>query len=302
MAAKKLLFALSFTAILGCGGDNAEPGKKAQPSGERPGRGVGWIEKAIQESKEKLRNKNPAVRRLAVSRLGALKARETVPDLIEIAETDESLQVRRIALGALGNIGNQDGCSVLIASLDDDNIEIRKAAIAAISKVEGEDFEAAFIKTLKDPAPEVRGEALKSLHNYINDSNKESLADHIISSLEDRDGRVRMEAARLLGEFTESNSNHAKERLQKLMEDEDAKVACAAAGALAKMGEKKGFSTVQGFLYHKDQNIKIQAADVLGDIGSPAARESLKKLLKKEKDPDMNRYVTRMLNNKAGSQ
>ncbi|MFC1584915.1 HEAT repeat domain-containing protein [Fibrobacterota bacterium] len=84
----------------------------------------------------------------------------------------------------------------------------------------------------------------------------------------------------------------------KTLEDADAGAACAAAGALAKMGEKKGFSAVKGFLSHKDEDVKIQTNNVLAEIAGPEARESLQKLLKEEKDPDSKRYVTKTMNTK----
>lgn len=76
---------------------------------------------------------DPVVRAQAAKALGALRAVEVLPRLIDAAKDDDSDAVRSYAVAALGRIGDPVANATLVALLVDPEVWIRRGAVSALA-------------------------------------------------------------------------------------------------------------------------------------------------------------------------
>jgi HEAT repeat protein len=136
----------------------------------------------------------------AANALAALKAKDSVPDLM-IALKDKDDQVRAAAAEALWSLGPdaRDAVAALILLLKDKSASVRLNAAGALGDVGADVPEAlsALRETLKDRDADVRVQAATSLGR----SRSEAVVVDLIAALKDNTSRVRVAAAYALAEI-----------------------------------------------------------------------------------------------------
>ena len=109
------------------------------------------------------------------------------------------------------------------------------------------------IRLLKSGDPKVREGAINTLCRYGSRDN----IPHIARCLKDTDIRVRIEACRALGQM---RAHNIKAKLYDAVIDRNPYVICAAAAALARMGDKHGLSHVAKLVFmegrHRSEAIR----------------------------------------------
>ncbi|MHC4976862.1 MAG: HEAT repeat domain-containing protein [Planctomycetota bacterium] len=123
------------------------------------------------------------------------------------------------------------------------------------------------LDTLKRAAqsatPLFRANALEGLAGYHEESDT-----LILGSLDDPNQGVRFGAAMLAGRH---RIHDAKPTLERMLYDESDVVRCAAAGALAMLGESSNMQALSRVLFNGSSRERAQAAFVLGEIGDASA-------------------------------
>ena len=157
---------------------------------------------------EQLSDTDPAVREKALYRLCEVGERndEMLAELIRLAESDESDEVRIAAFTALGRFGSdQPGAwETGMNAMEDDSEAVREAAslCAAIFARQGYGIVPPFEEWLKDPSPRIRKNALHGFRLYYRkDERPDEVTNAIIGALSDEDPEVGMTAAHTLADW-----------------------------------------------------------------------------------------------------
>lgn len=100
---------------------------------ERAWEGKGYVEKLMAA----LRHPEPTTPIRAAWLLGALRAREAVPLLMELAQSSPDLFLREAAVEALGRIGGPGPVELLRALAHSESVLVRRAASRALAMVGG---------------------------------------------------------------------------------------------------------------------------------------------------------------------
>lgn len=209
-----------------------------------------------------LEHKDPRVRAQAADALGRVADAEIPIALAALARAvnDAHPSVRYAALLSLGELGAAGGAQSIIPHLDDDEPLCREASAIALGQLGpggGEPAWTALSAALSSPAPEVRFQAIASLAEI--DAARAAVV--ILPALDDRDGKVRAQAAAALGDSGERV--HA-DRLARLLDDSD-DVRHEAALALARLGDRRGLPSLVRAL--ADRNRALDAATALAKLG-----------------------------------
>lgn len=85
----------------------------------------------------RLKNPDAAIRLAAVDRLGALRATQAVPALVELSKTEQDRTVLLRVVGALSEIGDDDAAKALISLANPRDREMLRAVVNALSVVGG---------------------------------------------------------------------------------------------------------------------------------------------------------------------
>ena len=176
--------------------------------------------------------------------LGELGDKSAVPALMESAEKDANLRVRRRAIEALGKLGDQAALPVLIAALKDDDRFVRRDAARALGAL-GD----------KSAVPE------------------------LIVLLQDSEGFVRRDAARALGVLGDTSAIPALQALldekaeaysqdAPLAADEMSPVVREACFALAELGGESALSALAITAKHTTGQVRVRTAAALGQLGA----------------------------------
>jgi hypothetical protein len=175
---------------------------------------------------------------------------------------DSRWYVVRNGVSVLGEIAGEEAVLHLTATLGNADARVRKETVSALAKVGGEDASLLLLGMLDDPEPEVRSATCRSL------------------------GILKVERAvrpllRILGE--DSDTDVQVETLQALGQIGDP-------GAVPLI-EKKA---VGGFLRRPPQEVRIAAFRGLAGIGTPHAKDLLRKAIS-DRDPRVRTTVKTLL-------
>ena len=224
------------------------------------------------------------------------------------------------ALGYLANTEEKDkAVPALIETLKDDAMEVRRNAAEALGRLRDERATEALLPLLKDSEAEwwVADVAAESLCRIGKKLKPETVA-QIAASLKSDEAMERACAAKALG----VGGTAALEPLIGALSDKEASVKAAAVQALIAIGEPKGMDktlktvhqdevrrsisdwalrlemnrgNVLKFLCdalrESDKNVRVWAAQKLGEIGDKRAIEPLKEALAKERDADTKKVM-----------
>lgn len=231
-------------------------------------------------------------RKAAADRIGDMgaAAKDAVPKLIEIVQSDPWSDVRYEAASSLGDIGPDAKAAIpaLISFLKDkDQGYDRVAAPQAMVEIDPQSKEAvqALIEALNDEDPAIRQYSAMALGDYG------TLAQGAVPKLIEiikkdattgREQDLREGAEEALGKIGGTSKDVAA--LTELLSDELSSTQAAAASALGKIGSESA-GAVPGLiklLSDKDEKVREAAITALGEIGpgASAAIPALKKLVK----------------------
>lgn len=148
-----------------------------------------------------LKSTDASARRAALNRLGAIRARDAVPAIIE-AMSDKDPGAREAAAFALGQITEPRAAAVLARALEDSNAEVRASAAFALGMLGDRAYVEALSKMLEDKESAVRSCALAAL-GLLQD---EEGVDEIIEMLSDPTYDARYDAVWALGQIGEPDA------------------------------------------------------------------------------------------------
>ncbi len=283
------------------------------------------LNQKIQKNLGLLKSNNLNKKKVAIARLGALKAKEAVPELLAIIQTDTiNNQLKRLSINALGNIKDLQALEVLQHNLFNTDKEISKASIRALLNFEDLSVSHQIIKLATSESNFLKVETLaalattnfwlsnlqkntqflKSLENNISNSNEEIQEKTIILL-----GLIKNEKHhKLLHSLVHStSSNRIKIQLVKAMVryqkksdissiktlvNSDNMLHCIIAGSLVKLGDFEAINNLKNFLNSDSIKIRMEAIYQLASIRNKESLELLKTRQLLEKEPSLQRLLT----------
>jgi len=269
--------------------------------------------KAVPKLVNFVRDSNPHLRTRAVEALGNIGMVETVDMLIE-ALGDENIYTRRMAALALGKMGDRKAIEPLMKLLkakdtrlrmnavislgelkDEGSIplimelmassdtDIKKRAIWALGQMHSAAAIDKLIVMLGTEKKEMRYGIALALYEIIENaalSDVEKYTDSIVEYSYDNEPSIRKVFMSILGVLPDSPQ--AIKRLKECLKDRSGYVRWHATLALGRKKDKSIPPFLAGQLRDKSSQVRIAAAQRLGEIGNPDALEPLRKLLKDE--------------------
>jgi HEAT repeat protein/uncharacterized protein YozE (UPF0346 family) len=175
---------------------------------------------------------------------------------------------RRSAVSALGEVGDRSTVPLLVESLKDSDWHVRADAVSALIIIEDTSAVPALITALKDSEKEVRVRAIRALAGM-----RDTVAvSALIEMLKDSELEVQTQAISALKEIGERSAASA---LIKLLSDEREDIRADAAGALGKLGDKSVTPLLIKVLKDPSWRVRMNAALALGEIGDKSAIPAL---------------------------
>jgi len=234
-------------------------------------------QQAIEPLRSALKDTNAFVRSAALEALGLMRATAASKDIVALLHNDPQDSVRQSAAVALNYVGDSTTVPDLIDALKDKSDGTRFAAANALGSLRATSAIPALTDGLKDKNPGMRRSCLNSL-GRIGDK---SVLPAVRDAMKDEDASIRSEAANICGNFNDKDSAAA---FQQLLASSNKNEQLAGAGALAKIGSDAGSSVAFAGIKDNDAGIRMNAANVLGDIGSPSALSVLERTSLNDKD------------------
>jgi HEAT repeat protein/beta-lactamase regulating signal transducer with metallopeptidase domain len=189
---------------------------------------------------------------------------------------DESVEVRRAAANALGQLEDALAVPALIGALSDDAARVRAAAADALGAFHDPRAVNRLSALLADPDREVRKNALEALSEYESGVS----ANALLPLTRDPDAELRHAAAHALGKL---NDRSASSALASLVRDPSPEVRAAAVESLAELHDAAQASVILPTLGDSHADVRRQALEALEELRSPIPEATLLALLR---DPD----------------
>ncbi|OGC01234.1 hypothetical protein A2V82_01610 [candidate division KSB1 bacterium RBG_16_48_16] len=183
------------------------------------------------------------------------------------------------ALQVIGSVGDESVVAKIIPSLKDDSPHVRWEAIRAIGKLKGKQAAVQLEKLAQsDPVHEVKTEALAVLREIFPGSRK--LFNIALKSLDDPVANVRMQAARILGDYADAR---ALQPLVAKLSDPYWSVKISAENSICNYG-KSVIPTLLKHIATDDEDIRCRVISALARIGDESAIKPLEKLYEEIRD------------------
>lgn len=229
-----------------------------------------------------MRDSDGEVRREAVGALGQIRAQGAAAPLAE-ALSDKDAEVRAQAAFALGQIRAEAAVAPLVAALADAEPEVRQQAVFALGQIRAKSSVEGLIGALRDANVEVRQQAAFAL-GQIRDARAVS---PLSAALDDREAEVRQQAVFALGQI---RAPEAAGALVKALKDASAEVRQQAAFALGQLRTREVVPGLIAALGDESAEVRGQAAFALGQIRDERATDPLTAALR-DKDTDVRRQA-----------
>ncbi len=205
----------------------------------------------------------------------------TVPSLEEISTQLESpnLRDRMVALACLRDVPAEDAVPLIKKVLDDESMQLRSMAIFALGIKQTAECYPILIKILEtDPDYGIRADAAGAL-GYLGDTRAfEALSR---AFYEDTDWLVRFSAAVSLGNIKDSR---AREILYQALDNEEIVIQQAAIAALGEIKDINAVDRILRFAQSEDWLVRQRLAEALGNLPTPKSVSALKYLEKDSHD------------------
>ncbi len=223
----------------------------------------------------------------AEEQLRRLGTRALKPLLEALSDDDPAQQ--RVAVSILGHLANENAAAPLLAAAESDgDMSLRVRALAAAGAVAPPDLAPRFAAIAEGPERRLRGVAGWGLAKMGGRAAIHAMRDLISRG----DPSVRAFAALGLGRARDRESSQLLSSL--LRSDRSVYVQAAAAWALGQLGEERHTQQLVTVLRANTGVVAIAAAEALGNIGDPAAREALAEALF-DADADQRQAAARAL-------
>lgn len=279
-----------------------QPAAKPQPAT------VTKVLPPFEEAVEKLKSKEPSVRRQGADYLGQNRDPKAAPHLLK-ALSDEAAAVRASAVDGLCQLVHRPAVAKISEMLTQDKDPmVRQQAASSLSYMADQGAGPALVKALKDDVPAVRYAAANTLGSMryapaedqlaglladpgmrrvaisaLGQLQSKKSAGEILKYLSDGDKYTRLEAVRALGSIGDASAAGELEKC--LAKEEEASVRVEAALALAKLGKSAGLVTAYEFVKSQDMSLKNQALEVIGAVGDKRSLQFIEELYAAEQNP-----------------
>jgi len=214
-----------------------------------------------------------------------------VPALTEVLNNPTTDRyAKSMAIDALSKMKALQAEPLIQQKLNDPDRLIRVSSAVALHSMGKENPTKIIIEGLKDPDVEVRRVASKAMAELFDNPP----ADQLIDLLKDQDPDIRNNAIIAIGK---TRSTETARLLTKAMRDDKSEeVRNSAEFALKKMGESAVEPVIELFKSADDMELKVRAAQILGDLGDKRAVPALEDAYKKEQRPLVKNEIAKALN------
>lgn len=223
------------------------------------------------------------VRKAAIDCLGKLRVAQALPKIV-VYFNDPKAEVRLSALLAVGTMSDPAYSKEVAALLADQDDGVRNAAVRISGRLKAPEAKEPLLALLTEKNEIIVKDAVWSLGEIGDPTVRFRFYEILRSSLASPAPIVKQEIAKALGNFRESDS---VEYLEKLFNEEDATLKINSAKALALLKNSAGQKFAIELLSNPDKNIRYQAVQILGEIGSLRAKEALKKVSELDADDEI---------------
>lgn len=220
----------------------------------------------------KNRQENQPPRFGAAYALGDLRAEAAVPAYVA-ALTEPNTRLRMGAVYALGKIGTETAVTTLLSALSDPDGSIRSQAYRHLKVLKPELKDSLLLRALEDADWGVRESAVKDLVQM-----GEPVRELVLPLLQAKNTRLRWQAVRILGQFSDPNGLAP---LCQALKDADWMVRNQAAVSLAKINEPTAVSDLVQILKGENIFAAREAAWILGEMQAESAVPNLVEALRK---------------------
>ena len=198
-------------------------------------------------------------------------------------------KVRAEIIKYLSNNMPESSNSILIEALSDNSIEVRKMAVVALGKEKSHTSLIPLLEMLSNPSLEIRDSVINSVVNIGNLGN----LNEIIGFYNKGNVHIKRSIPFILGRIQDEEST---DFLKELLHKTDAEVRCNAIQALEKIIKTKDARLIINLLEDIDVDVKKASIKALGYIKSKRAIDPLLNLLK-HKDEDIRKLALQSLKN-----
>jgi len=237
---------------------------------------------AVQILIRALTNESPEIRRISVTALGYIGNQDAIDSLIRILQNDGVPEIRRLAAIALGRIGKETANMALVDTLrdKDEDSDIRHSAAYALCDIGGMEATQVLIDVLnsKDEKAMIR----RSVANALAEIGIQIAKQGLEHALDSNNPEISQAAAIALGHV--SNDKGTELLIKMLMSKyENKELRQSAASALADIANPESVRALTDSLMIKDEDsvVRLVAVDALGHIGNEAATQALAQALVK---------------------
>lgn len=215
-------------------------------------------------------------------RLAATEDRpRAISALSEVLASDAELHVRAAAALALGDAEANEARGALLAAARSAPLQVREMALAALGELaNGEDAEVLELldAARNESAPELRFQALIALNRLT----RGTLLRHLVDATRDLDAEVRHIAFRLAEEQVLDGvalPEPLRQRARAALRDDAPNVRLAAAILLARVGDPSGAEVIRDVVERRDRVASIEdeqaAIELAGELQISDARPAL---------------------------
>lgn len=198
-------------------------------------------------------------------------------DLDQVATglRSENTKDRMLALASLRDVPAEQAAPLIRQAIDDNNLQIRSMAVFALGlKPDSEAFNTLINLLKSDPDYGIRADAAGAL-GYLEDPRAfESL---VRAFYEDTDWLVRFSAAVALGNLKDPRAHDV---LMQALRSDEVVIQQAAIAAIGEVGDVDGIDAILAFAQSEDWLLRQRLAEALGHLPSPKSESALKFLVK----------------------
>lgn len=227
-------------------------------------------------------------RAAAATALGSMANPASAESLLDAAQNDISIDVRKVAVSALGELQSIT-CIDEIAELATDRegtvADVRDQAAFALGEMGHIEAMDALVEAMDDPVVEVQRSAIEAAASIGGESAIQELT-RIIDESDEYPGAVRAMAATHVRYFDrDPRVINVLERT--LQEDENTRVRRSAGTVLGRVGDANVVDTLEETLSDKsnDNDIRFSVTWSLGLISHPSCEETLFKTIQDDSEP-----------------
>jgi tRNA (cytidine/uridine-2'-O-)-methyltransferase len=225
-------------------------------------------ERAVEVLCRKLKDDEPELRLSAVKALACLAHTASVEPLMDIIKNDKNLEIKRLAVKALGYIKDPVCVTFLIDLYERRKEDFEDSIVEALSSIEDERTFSVFLSSLESDRPDVRFLSARALGKS---GNREAVP-FLLKTLNDEDWPVCSEVIKALGKLKDGRS---MEGCKNFIDHKRSYIRKLAVKALGNMGMEAS-SILLPALKDKHNYVRLSAALALYNMGWHSDDEGLK--------------------------